>query len=72
MLETPFECLGVVYNILGKCGAAAGAEESYLPAGSVQLKLIVDADKVQQLQKAIADATSGKVQAFLATPAAQV
>eukprot|EP00775_Hariotina_reticulata_P004488 gene4488-4741_t len=69
VLDTPFDCLGAVYNMLGKFGAAAG-EESYSTAGSVQLKLTVDADKLQPLQQAIADATSGKVQAVLETPAA--
>ena len=58
---TPFESLGAVYSLLGKFGAAAGSED-YSANGRVQLTLTVDADQAEELAKAIADATSGKVQ----------
>lgn len=61
---TPFECLGTVYNMLAKHGAAAG-EEDYQSNGKVRLTLTADADKSESLQQAIADATSGKVQPTL-------
>lgn len=60
-LETPFDCLGTVYNMLSKYGAAAGTEE-YTAKGKVQLNVTADADQAEELQQAIADATSGKVQ----------
>eukprot|EP00878_Enallax_costatus_P005693 GHUV01005970.1.p1 GENE.GHUV01005970.1~~GHUV01005970.1.p1 ORF type:complete len:262 (+),score=81.30 GHUV01005970.1:149-934(+) len=65
-LETPFECLGTVYNMLSKYGATAG-EEQYTARGKVQLSLTADADQAEALQQAIADATSGKVQPELVT-----
>ena len=61
---TPFECLGTVYNMLAKHGAAAG-EEDYQSNGKVKLLLTADADQAESLQQAIADATSGKVQPTL-------
>lgn len=61
---TPFECLGTVYNMLAKHGAAAG-EEDYQSNGKVKLTLTADADQAESLQQAIADATSGKVQPTL-------
>lgn len=65
-LQTPFECLGTVYNMLSKYGASAGSEE-YTAKGKVQLSITADADQAEQLQQAIADATSGKVQPQLVT-----
>jgi putative IMPACT (imprinted ancient) family translation regulator len=61
---TPFECLGTVYNMLAKHGAAAG-EEDYQSNGKVKLLLTADADQAESLQQAIADATSGKVRPTL-------
>lgn len=66
-VKTPFESLGTVYNMLAKHGATAGSEE-YLANGRVQLVLTVDADQAEQLQQAIADATSGKVKPKLVSP----
>lgn len=65
-LETPFDCLGTVYSMLAKYGAAAGSEE-YTAKGKVRLSLAVGADQAAALQQAIADATSGKVQPQLVT-----
>jgi hypothetical protein len=65
---TPFDCLGTVYNMLAKHGAAAGAED-YQSNGKVRLLLTADADQAEALQRAIADATSGKVQPELVAAA---
>jgi putative IMPACT (imprinted ancient) family translation regulator len=64
---TPFDCLGTVYNMLAKHGAAAG-EEEYQSNGKVKLLLTADADQAEALQQAIADATSGRVQPKLVAP----
>lgn len=50
--------------MLHKHGAVADGEE-YNTAGKAVITLRVDEDKAQVLQQAIADATSGQVQAEL-------
>lgn len=64
MLDSPFDCLGSVYNTLAKYGATAGNEE-YTDRGKVRLQLTADADAADGIIHALADATSGKVKAQL-------
>lgn len=66
-LDAPFDCLGSVYSMLSKYGAVAG-EEEYTDRGQVRLVLTADADAADQLVGALADATSGKVQARVVEP----
>lgn len=64
VLDTPFDCLGSVYNTLAKYGATAGGEE-YTDRGKVRLTLTADADVADKITTALADGTSGKVKARL-------
>jgi hypothetical protein len=63
-LDSPFECLGSVYNVLAKFGATSGGEE-YTDRGKARLVCTADADTADDIIHALADATSGKVKAQL-------
>lgn len=61
--EVLFADLGAVYNVISRHGAVAG-EENYevaAAAGRVQLLIMADADALEPLTMALADATSGRV-----------
>lgn len=62
LLEAPFSCLGSVYNILAKHGAATAPEE-YTDSGLVRLLLTADADAVDSIICLVVDATGGQVKA---------
>jgi hypothetical protein len=61
-LDSPFDCLGSVYNVLAKYGATSGGEE-YTDRGKARLVCAADADSADDIIHALADATSGKVKA---------
>ncbi|PRW32560.1 IMPACT family [Chlorella sorokiniana] len=61
-LQVPFELLGPVYPLLEQHGARK-EEESYDDAAGVSLVVRLEAGKAQALSAALADATSGRVQA---------
>ncbi|KAI7843529.1 hypothetical protein COHA_002771 [Chlorella ohadii] len=61
-LQVPFELLGPVYPLLEQHGAQK-QEESYDDAAGVSLVVLLEAGKAQALSAALADATSGRVQA---------
>ena len=61
-LQVPFELLGPVYPLLEQHGAQK-QEESYDDAAGVRLVVRLEAGQAQALSAALADATSGRVQA---------
>ncbi len=62
--QVPFELLGPVYPLLEQHGAQK-QEESYDDAAGVSLVVRLEAGRAQALSSALADATSGRVQAEL-------
>lgn len=60
--QVPYELLGPTYPLLEQHGAAK-LEESYDAAAGVALTVSLEASRADALRAAVADATSGRVQA---------
>ncbi|GLC69687.1 hypothetical protein PLESTF_000864800 [Pleodorina starrii] len=70
VVEVTYDELGTAYSCLDMYGCTRLAEE-YGSSGTVTIRAMVDADKLESLRAAVADGTGGRRRVELATTAAE-